>query len=74
MTSDAGDSTHGHAHDHSHAHGAGHSHGGHGHAPADFGKAFAIGIALNITYVVVEAAYGFFGNSLALLVSCPSNT
>ncbi|MGH2930615.1 MAG: hypothetical protein ACRDL8_20595 [Solirubrobacteraceae bacterium] len=44
-------------HDHSHAH-------GHSHAPIDFGRAFAIGIALNLTFVVGEAVYGFFANSL----------
>ena len=39
---------------------AGHSHGGHGHshAPKDFGRAFAIGVALNLGFVAVEAAFG----------------
>ena len=36
-------------------------------SPADFGRAFAIGIALNGAYVVGEAVYGFLANSLALL-------
>jgi cobalt-zinc-cadmium efflux system protein len=31
---------------------SGHSHS---HAPANFGRAFAIGIALNLAFVVVEA-------------------
>ncbi|MBI1404401.1 MAG: cation diffusion facilitator family transporter [Porphyrobacter sp.] len=61
-----------HGHDH-HDHGHGHAHGGHSHAPADFGKAFAIGIALNIVFVVVEAAYGLIGNSLALLADAGHN-
>jgi cobalt-zinc-cadmium efflux system protein len=38
-----------HEHEHDHAHSDhGHSHGaGHVHAPANFGKAFAIGVTLN---------------------------
>ena len=43
------------------------------HAPADFGRAFAIGIALNGAYVVAEAAYGFFANSLAVLADAGHN-
>ena len=39
---------------------------GHSHAPADYNRAFAIGIALNVTYVLVEATYGFLAGSLAL--------
>ncbi len=39
---------------------AGHSHvGGHVHAPASFGRAFAIGIGLNVAYVVAEVIYGW---------------
>jgi cobalt-zinc-cadmium efflux system protein len=65
-----------HHHDHDHDHAA-HGHGGHGHAhshaPADFGRAFAIGIALNGAYVIGEVAYGFFANSLALLADAGHN-
>jgi hypothetical protein len=43
---------HGHAHDHGHSHG----HHGHSHAPKDFGRAFAIGTALNLGFVLIEAA------------------
>jgi cobalt-zinc-cadmium efflux system protein len=51
-----------------------HSHGpGHAHAPEDFGKAFAFGISLNVTFVVVEAAFGIWGNSLALLADAGHN-
>ena len=61
-----------HAHDHDDH--SGHSHGsGHAHAPASFGKAFALGIALNIAFVVVEAAYGFLSNSVALLADAGHN-
>src|ERR1700679_2128437 len=58
-------------HDH-HDHG-GHHHHGHSHVPADFGRAFAIGIALNSAYVVGEAVYGVFANSLALLADAGHN-
>ncbi len=56
-----------HAHDrHDHAHHHGHSHGGgHAHAPASFGRAFAIGITLNIAFVIIEAVYGFASDSMA---------
>lgn len=58
-----------HAH-HNHAHSHGH---GHHHAPNNFGKAFAIGIGLNVVFVAVEAAYGFLGNSMALLADAGHN-
>ena len=60
-------------HDHSgHDHG---NHGGHGHAhaPASFGKAFAIGIALNFGFVVLEVVYGLLSNSVALLADAGHN-
>jgi cobalt-zinc-cadmium efflux system protein len=60
-------------HDHSHAHGN-HAHGpGHAHAPTSFGKAFAVGIGLNVGFVVLEAAYGVLGNSVALLADAGHN-
>ncbi|HEY6916874.1 MAG TPA: cation diffusion facilitator family transporter [Allosphingosinicella sp.] len=62
-------------HDHQHHGSHGHRHGGHGHshAPADFGRAFAIGIALNIVFVAVEAAFGFLSGSVALLADAGHN-
>ncbi len=61
-------------HTHGHTHGHGHSHGpGHSHAPASFGKAFAVGIALNVTFVLIEAGYGFWANSVALLADAGHN-
>ncbi len=57
---------------HSHSHEHGHSHG-HSHAPADFGRAFAIGIVLNTGFVIVEAAYGFISGSMALLADAGHN-
>ena len=64
--------TNAHSHDHDHA---GNSHGpsGHSHAPATFGRAFAIGIGLNITFVAIEAAFGFVSNSVALLADAGHN-
>lgn len=52
-----------------------HSHGGlgHSHAPANFGRAFAIGVALNIAFVVVEAGFGGWAHSLALLADAGHN-
>jgi cobalt-zinc-cadmium efflux system protein len=43
------------------------------HVPDNFGKAFAIGIGLNITYVIVEAVFGFLSNSVALLADAGHN-
>ena len=69
---------HGHAHGHSHGHGLGHGHGhghahGHHHAPASFDRAFAIGIALNIAFVLIEAGVGLAINSIALLADAGHN-
>ncbi len=61
-------------HDHDHAPGHRRAHGpAHSHAPANFDRAFAIGIVLNIGFVVVEAAYGIAANSLALLADAGHN-
>jgi cobalt-zinc-cadmium efflux system protein len=46
---------------------------GHGHAPADFDRAFGIGIALNIAFVAIEAFYGWKIDSLALLADAGHN-
>lgn len=54
----------------------GHHHGHHHgdqHAPASFGHAFAIGIALNLAFVAVEAFYGWRVDSLALLADAGHN-
>ncbi|MBI1243514.1 MAG: cation diffusion facilitator family transporter [Alphaproteobacteria bacterium] len=58
------DNAHGHHHHHGHDH---------AHAPADFGRAFTIGIALNIAFVVTEAAFGIAANSMALLADAGHN-
>jgi cobalt-zinc-cadmium efflux system protein len=58
-----------HAH---HNDGPGETHG-HSHATADFSRAFAIGIALNLTFVAIEAAFGIYGHSVALLSDAGHN-
>ncbi len=55
------------AHDH-HAHVHGHAHRG-----LDYGRAFAIGIALNLAYVAAEAGFGVVSGSLALLADAGHN-
>lgn len=51
-----------------------HSHAlGHSHAPQHFGGAFAIGIGLNLAFVVIEALYGVFSNSVALIADAGHN-
>jgi cobalt-zinc-cadmium efflux system protein len=45
----------------------------HDHAPATFGRAFAIGVALNGAYVIAEAVMGVRANSLALLSDAGHN-
>ncbi len=52
-----------------------HHHGGpgHSHAPANFGRAFAIGTALNLGFVVVQVVFGLFAHSLALLADAGHN-
>ena len=56
------------AHDHD-------SHGGHGHAhaPANFNRAFAVGVALNVAFVVTETIYGLSAHSLALISDAGHN-
>ncbi len=57
--------------------GAGHSHGhsdhGHSHAPADFNRAFAIGVTINALFVVIEAGYGILSGSMALVADAGHN-
>lgn len=51
-----------HGHDHPHA-----------KAPRDFQLAFAIGTGLNLALVILQAAYGIIGNSMALLADAGHN-
>lgn len=55
-------------HDHGHEHGLGHSHG-----PANYNRPFAIGVGLNLGFVVIEAVYGVLADSLALIADAGHN-
>ena len=55
--------------DHSHSH-KDHSHS---HAPKDFGFAFALGTALDLGFVAVEAVFGLIADSTALLADAGHN-
>lgn len=61
---------HGHNHDHGHDHG--HSHA-HATPPERWDHVFAIGIALNLAYVVAEGVAGFLFDSVALLADAGHN-
>jgi cobalt-zinc-cadmium efflux system protein len=52
-----------------HHHPAGHYHD----APRDLGRAFALGVALNVGFVVLETGAGLWSNSLALLADAGHN-
>jgi cobalt-zinc-cadmium efflux system protein len=45
----------------------------HPHAPSRYGRAFAIGVTLNLLFVGVEAVYGVLAHSLALLSDAGHN-
>lgn len=49
-----------------------HTHG-HTHAPANYGRAFAVGIVLNLGFVAAELGYGFLSGSLALIADAGHN-
>ena len=68
-----GHGDHDHGDDHRHGHDHGHGHFGHVHAPASFGRRFALGVSLNIAFVVIEAVFGILGNSVALLADAGHN-
>ena len=75
----ADDGEHGHGQDGGHAHaGHDHDHGfslfhAHAHAPAAYDRAFAIGIALNLAYLIGEGAAGLATGSVALLADAGHN-
>lgn len=47
---------------------------GHSHHHSDnFSRAFAVGIALNVGFVLIETAYGFYANSIALIADAGHN-
>ncbi len=45
----------------------------HAHAPANFGRAFAVGIALNAGFVLVEVLFGLRSHSLSLVADAGHN-
>ena len=49
-----------------------HDHGHH-HGTPNFNRAFAIGVTLNVVFVVIEAIYGVLADSLALLTDAGHN-
>lgn len=67
--------SHSHSRGHDHGHSHDHAHDGHGHhhAPADFGRAFLIGITLNTAFILIEGIYGYLANSTALLADAGHN-
>ena len=46
---------------------------GHGVANASFTRAFAIGVVLNLAFVLLEVVFGFFAHSLALIADAGHN-
>jgi cobalt-zinc-cadmium efflux system protein len=46
---------------------------GHVHRPVDYGRAFAVGIALNLAYLAGEAVFGVLSGSLALVADAGHN-
>lgn len=58
--------------------GAPHSHPhrldrGQGRSPADYGRAFAIGVLLNSAFVLIEAGFGILSGSMALVADAGHN-
>src|SRR5690606_40531764 len=54
--------------------GAGHSHShGHDHPPVSHGRAFAVGVLLNSVFVLVEAGFGLWSGSMALVADAGHN-
>jgi cobalt-zinc-cadmium efflux system protein len=60
----------GHAHDHAHDGQGGHPHH---HLPASFDRAFAVGVGLNLAFVVAEFVFGLRAHSLALTADAGHN-
>ncbi|MFC3100340.1 cation diffusion facilitator family transporter [Altererythrobacter lauratis] len=56
-------------HHHHHAQ----EHGHHQHGPVNHDRAFALGVALNSAFVVVEGAFGILADSMALLADAGHN-
>jgi cobalt-zinc-cadmium efflux system protein len=50
-----------------------HSHSHHHHEVNNYNRSFAIGIALNVIFVVIEVSYGLLADSLALIADAGHN-
>ena len=50
-----------------------HQHGHHSHAPTTWGRAFALGVSLNLLFVIVEASAGVWAQSIALISDAGHN-
>ena len=62
-------------HDHGYHQDSGHNHGAHAHVhgPSSYDGAFALGISLNVSFVLVELGVGWSINSLALIADAGHN-
>lgn len=45
----------------------------HDHSHGNYGRAFALGVILNVVFVIIEASYGWWVDSLALLADAGHN-
>jgi cobalt-zinc-cadmium efflux system protein len=54
-------------------HGIGLMSHGHSHSAVDYNRAFAVGVILNVGFVLTEAAFGIWADSLALLADAGHN-
>ena len=64
---------HGHEHGHEHEHSHGHHHHHHSHDIERLSTIYIVAVALNLLFVIVEAAAGFIGHSLGLLSDAGHN-
>ncbi|MDO9607184.1 MAG: cation diffusion facilitator family transporter [Brevundimonas sp.] len=70
---DHADHDHDHGHDHAHGHGHHHAHG-HAHGPVDTGDwRYAVGLVVNLAFVVCEFGAGLIADSTALMADAGHN-
>jgi cobalt-zinc-cadmium efflux system protein len=60
------------SHQESHSH-HDHAHAGHHHAPANYDRAFLVGLLLNSSFVIMEFGFGWRANSVALMADAGHN-
>jgi cobalt-zinc-cadmium efflux system protein len=66
--------SHDHGHDHAHGHGHARGPGGHHHGPVDTGDwRYAVGLIINLAFVVVEFGAGLYSGSTALMADAGHN-